>query len=92
MNFYVQGGGLDSRRASDVHNGRDSSPDFDLAESESDPDEPEEKKAERREKRLVKEVKMLRSKLTKIKVKEEAAKKEKMALKEAMKKNHIILK
>lgn len=63
-----------------------------MGESESDPDEPEEKKAERRERRLVKEVKVLRSKLTKIKVKEEAAKKEKTALKEAMKKNHVILK
>jgi len=33
-----------------------------------------------------------RSKLTKLKVKEEAAKKEKDALKQAMKKNHVILK
>ena len=81
-----------SRRPSDAHTGRDSSPDFELELSESDPDEPEEKKQERREKRLVKEVKVLRSKLTKVKVKEEAAKKEKDALKQAMKKNHVILK
>lgn len=60
--------------------------------SESDPDEPEEKKTERRERRVGKEVKVLRSKLTKLKVKEEAAKKEKDALKQAMKKNHVILK
>ncbi|XP_034118019.2 DNA ligase 1 isoform X5 [Drosophila albomicans] len=90
----LQGGGsLDgSRRPSDVHFGRDSSPELDLELSESDPDEPEEKKTERRERRLGKEVKVLRSKLTKLKVKEEAAKKEKDALKQAMKKNHVILK
>ncbi|XP_017847350.1 glutamic acid-rich protein isoform X5 [Drosophila busckii] len=81
-----------SRRPSDAHFGRDSSPELELELSESDPDEPEEKKTERREKRIGKEVKVLRSKLTKIKVKEEAAKKEKDVLKEAMKKNHIILK
>ncbi|XP_036340885.1 LOW QUALITY PROTEIN: FK506-binding protein 5 [Rhagoletis pomonella] len=87
------GGSLNgSRRPSDVHGGRDSSPDLELDMSESDPDEPEEKKAERRERRLGKEVKVLRSKLTKIKVKREAAKKEKLALKQAMKKNHVILK
>ncbi|XP_017481812.1 PREDICTED: DNA ligase 1 isoform X2 [Rhagoletis zephyria] len=90
----LQGGGSlnGSRRPSDVHGGRDSSPDLELDMSESDPDEPEEKKAERRERRLGKEVKVLRSKLTKIKVKREAAKKEKLALKQAMKKNHVILK
>lgn len=81
-----------SRRPSDVHTGRDSSPEFDLPLSESDPDEPEEKKNERRERRLTKEVKVLKSKLTKLKVKEEASKKEKDALKQAMKKNHVILK
>jgi len=47
---------------------------------------------ERRERRSGKELKILRSKLTKLKVKEEAAKKEKDALKQAMKKNHVILK
>lgn len=84
---------MDSRRASDAHNGRDSASDLDLAEfSASDPDEPEEKKNERRQRRLIKEVKVLRSKLTKLKVKQEAAKKEKEALKQAMKKNHVILK
>ncbi|XP_054747698.1 DNA ligase 1 isoform X2 [Anastrepha obliqua] len=90
----LQGGGSlnGSRRPSDVHGGRDSSPELDLEMSESDPDEPEEKKVERRERRLTKEVKVLRSKLTKVKVKREAAKKEKLALKQAMKKNHVILK
>ncbi|XP_069968278.1 myosin heavy chain, non-muscle isoform X5 [Bactrocera oleae] len=87
------GGSLNgSRRPSDVHGGRDSSPELDLDMSESDPDEPEEKKLERRDRRLAKEVKVLRSKLTKVKVKREAAKKEKLALKQAMKKNHAILK
>ncbi|XP_064556417.1 uncharacterized protein sals isoform X3 [Drosophila montana] len=81
-----------SRRPSDAHFGRDSSPELELEMSESDPDEPEEKKTERRERRMGKEVKVLRSKLTKLKVKEEAAKKEKDALKQAMKKNHVILK
>ncbi|XP_067644895.1 uncharacterized abhydrolase domain-containing protein DDB_G0269086 isoform X5 [Eurosta solidaginis] len=86
------GGSLNgSRRPSDVH-GDDSANELDLDMSESDPDEPEEKKAERREKRAAKEVKILRSKLTKVKTKQEAAKKEKMALKQAMKKNHVILK
>ncbi|XP_014091173.1 axoneme-associated protein mst101(2) isoform X2 [Bactrocera oleae] len=90
----LQGGGSlnGSRRPSDVHGGRDSSPELDLDMSESDPDEPEEKKLERRDRRLAKEVKVLRSKLTKVKVKREAAKKEKLALKQAMKKNHAILK
>ncbi|XP_023178457.1 tropomyosin-1, isoforms 9A/A/B isoform X4 [Drosophila hydei] len=90
----LQGGGTwdGSRRASDAHFGRDSSPELELEMSESDPDEPEEKKTERRERRMGKEVKVLRSKLTKLKVKEEAAKKEKDALKQAMKKNHVILK
>ena len=93
MSLLKGGGSLNgSRRPSDVHGGRDSSPEFDLELSESDPDEPEEKKQERREKRLVKEVKVLRSKMTKMKVKQEAAKKEKQALKQAMKKNHVILK
>ncbi|XP_037942893.1 DNA ligase 1-like [Teleopsis dalmanni] len=90
----LQGGGSigGSRRASEAHLGRDSSPEFDVELSESDPDEPEEKKTERRERRLVKEVKVLRKKLTILKVKQEAAKKEKVALKQAMKKNHVILK
>ncbi|XP_032596628.1 glutamic acid-rich protein isoform X6 [Drosophila grimshawi] len=88
----LQGGSFDgSRRASEAHFGSDSSPELE-PESESDPDEPEEKKTERREKRMGKDVKMLRSKLTKIKVKEEAAKKEKDVLKQAMKKNHVLLK
>ncbi|XP_043068209.1 axoneme-associated protein mst101(2) isoform X3 [Drosophila bipectinata] len=87
------GGSLDgSRRPSDANFGRDSSPELEPEVSESDPDEPEEKKTERRERRMGKEVKVLRSKLTKLKVKEEAAKKEKDALKQAMKKNHVILK
>ncbi|XP_030242952.1 glutamic acid-rich protein isoform X5 [Drosophila navojoa] len=89
----LQGGTFDgSRRPSDPLFGRDSSPELELELSESDPDEPEEKKTERRERRMGKEVKVLRSKLTKLKVKEEAAKKEKDALKQAMKKNHVILK
>ncbi|XP_049304531.1 DNA ligase 1 isoform X2 [Bactrocera dorsalis] len=90
----MQGGGSlnGSRRPSDVHGGRDSSPELELEVSESDPDEPEEKKLERRDRRIAKEVKVLRSKLTKVKVKREAAKKEKLALKQAMKKNHAILK
>ncbi|XP_016949973.1 microtubule-associated protein futsch isoform X2 [Drosophila biarmipes] len=90
----LQGGGsLDgSRRPSDANFGRDSSPELEPEVSESDPDEPEEKKVERRERRAGKELKVLRSKLTKLKVKEEAAKKEKDALKQAMKKNHVILK
>ncbi|XP_022216398.2 DNA ligase 1 isoform X3 [Drosophila obscura] len=89
-----QGGGMldGSRRSSDANFGRDSSPELDLEVSESDPDEPEEKKTERREKRVGKELKVLRSKLTKVKVKEEAAKKEKDVLKQAMKKNQEILK
>ncbi|XP_020811336.1 pinin isoform X1 [Drosophila serrata] len=87
------GGSMDgSRRPSDANFGRDSSPELELEVSESDPDEPEEKKTERRERRSGKELKVLRSKLTKLKVKEEAAKKEKDALKQAMKKNHVILK
>ncbi|XP_032576921.1 death domain-associated protein 6 isoform X2 [Drosophila sechellia] len=90
----LQGGGsLDgSRRPSDANFGRDSSPELEPEVSESDPDEPEEKKVERRERRSGKELKILRSKLTKLKVKEEAAKKEKDALKQAMKKNQGILK
>ncbi|XP_033166830.1 DNA ligase 1 isoform X2 [Drosophila mauritiana] len=90
----LQGGGsLDgSRRPSDANFGRDSSPELEPEVSESDPDEPEEKKVERRERRSGKELKILRSKLTKLKVKEEAAKKEKDALKQAMKKNQEILK
>lgn len=81
-----------SRRPSDANFGRDSSPELEPEVSESDPDEPEEKKVERRERRSGKELKILRSKLTKLKVKEEAAKKEKDALKQAMKKNQSILK
>ncbi|BFF88981.1 FK506-binding protein 5 [Drosophila madeirensis] len=90
----LQGGGMldGSRRSSDANFGRDSSPELDPEVSESDPDEPEEKKTERREKRVGKELKVLRSKLTKVKVKEEAAKKEKDVLKQAMKKNQEILK
>ncbi|XP_068157885.1 hepatoma-derived growth factor-related protein 2 isoform X3 [Drosophila tropicalis] len=91
--LHKGGGSWDgSRRTSDANFGRDSSPELDIELSESDPDEPEEKKTERRERRMGKEVKVLRSKLTKLKVKEEAAKKEKEVLKQAMKKNHVILK
>ncbi|XP_058986480.1 glutamic acid-rich protein isoform X5 [Musca domestica] len=87
----IHKGGYDSRRPSDALNGMDSPPEFE-PESESDPDEPEEKKIARRERRLNKEVKALRSKLTKVKAKQEAARKEKAALKEIMKKNHVVLK
>lgn len=71
---------------------KESSPELELEESESDEDEDDEKKAERKIRRLAREVKFLRTKLTKLLDKEVAAKKERANLKEAMKKNQILLK
>lgn len=65
---------------------------MDLGLSESDEDEDDEKKAARKERRLGREIKLLHNKLNKLKIKQEAAKKERESLKQAMKKNQILLK
>jgi hypothetical protein len=81
----------DSRRTSDVEK-KESSPEMEVAESEPEEDEDEEKKAERIARRMAREISMLEAKLTKLKDKEVAAKAERKSLKEAMKKNHELLK
>lgn len=85
-------GATDSRRASVAVTGKESSPEPEIESSESESDEDEEKKAERAARRLGREVKMLQTKLQKIKDKQAAAQKERTALKEAMKKNQALLK
>ena len=60
--------------------------------SEEEEEEDEEKKAERIARRLEREVKMLSTKLGRLKDKERAAKKERENLREAMKKNQGLLK
>lgn len=70
---------------------KDGSPEPDL-DSDGDENEPEEKKAERLSRRLAKEVKFLKSKLGRLKDKQKACKKERLGLKDGMKKNQEILK
>ena len=78
------------RRESEAQH--DSSPEPEPEVSESEDDEDEEKKQERQIRRLAREVKMLYTKLNRLKDKERAAKKERENLKDAMKKNHGLLK
>ncbi|XP_055851957.1 glutamic acid-rich protein isoform X4 [Episyrphus balteatus] len=91
----LKGGGSSmngSRRPSEANPNKESSPELELELSESEEDEDEEKKAERKKRRLAKEVKILQTKLTKLKDKQEAAKRERANLKQIMKKNHVLLK
>ncbi|KAG5671323.1 hypothetical protein PVAND_001526 [Polypedilum vanderplanki] len=87
----LQGGDLDSRRQSEAQQ-KESSPEMELVLSEEEEDESEEKKAERAARRLKREVDMLRAKLTRLKEKENNARNERKALRDAMKKNQQILK
>lgn len=63
-----------------------------MEQSDSEDDDNEEKKAERLARRLNREVKMLNTKLGRLKDKEKAAKKERENLRDAMKKNQGLLK
>lgn len=83
------GGG--SRRDSEAPQ-KDSSPEPEPEVSESDSEEDEATKEERRKRRLMREVKMLHTKLTRLKDKEKVAKKEREGLKDAMKKAQVALK
>lgn len=60
--------------------------------SEGDDDEDEEKKAERKKRKVAREVRLMRSKLTRLKGKEEEAKQEQTALKMAKKTQQLIMK
>lgn len=81
-----------SRRQSEAPP-KDSSPEPEIILSESEEEEEdEEKKAERLARRLGREVKMMSTKLARLKDKETAAKKERANLREAMKKNQGLLK
>lgn len=92
MRIAFQGGGsFDSRRPSEAHPNKESSPELE-PDTESEEEEDEEKKAAKAAKRLAKEVKFLKTKLARLKDKNEAAKKERLNLKEAMKKNQVLLK
>lgn len=71
---------------------KDSSPEPEPESSEGEEDEPEEKKAERLARRLGREVKNMKSKLSRLKDKHRACKKERMNLKDSMKKNQETLK
>lgn len=81
-----------NRRQSEAQGNKDSSPEPELDESEAEEEEDEEKKAERLARRLGREVKMMCTKLTRIKEKERAAKQERENLRGAMKKNQGLLK
>lgn len=80
-----------SRRASEAQQ-RDSSPELEPEISESEDDEDEDKKTERKERRLVREVKMLSTKLTRLKGKRKTAQTERESLRSSMKKNQQLLK
>ncbi|XP_055691892.1 glutamic acid-rich protein isoform X2 [Lutzomyia longipalpis] len=84
-------GGGGSRRDSEAP-AKDSSPEPEPEVSESDSEEDEATKEERRKRRLNREVKMLQTKLSRIKEKEKVARKERMGLKDAMKKTQVTLK
>lgn len=66
-------------------------PDFDSSGPEDD-DLDEEKKAARVKRRLTREVKYLKGKLDRLKDKQQAASKERQAIRESMKKNQVTLK
>lgn len=63
-----------------------------MLESEPEEDEDEEKKAERLARRLAREINMLETKLARLNDKQISAKSERKSLKDAMKKNHELLK
>lgn len=87
-----QGGAvIDNRRQSEAGQ-KDSSPEPELELSEEEEDEDEEKKAERAARRLQREVKMMCTKLIRLKDKERAAKRERENLRDAIKKNEGLLK
>ena len=65
---------------------------MELELSEEEEDETEEQKAERAARRLKREVDMLHAKLARLKEKETNAKSERKSLRDAMKKNHQLLK
>lgn len=81
----------DNRRQSEAGQ-KDSSPEPELELSEEEEDEDEEKKAERIARRLQREVKMLCTKLIRLKDKERAAKRERQNLRDTIKKNEGLLK
>lgn len=86
---------MDGNRRQSEANPKDSSPEPDadlLSDAEEDEEEDEEKKAERLARRLTREVKMMSTKLVRLKEKERAARKERENLREAMKKNQGALK
>lgn len=82
---------VDTRRQSEGGQ-KDSSPEPELELSEEEEDEDEEKKAARVVRRLQREVKMMCTKLIRLKDKERAAKRERENLRDAMKKNQGLLK
>ncbi|XP_059609035.1 titin isoform X2 [Phlebotomus argentipes] len=84
-------GGGGSRRDSEAPQ-KDSSPEPEPEVSESDDEEDEQAKEERRKRRLQREVKMLQTKLARIKDKEKVSKKEREGLKDTMKKSQAALK
>lgn len=92
--FFANQGAADGNRRQSEANARDSSPepDADLSEAEPDEEEDEEKRAERLARRLTREVKMMSTKLVRLKEKEEAARRERGNTRDAMKKNQAILK
>lgn len=97
LHTHTQGGGgqSDGNRRQSEANTKDSSPEPDadlLSDAEEDEEEDEEKKAERLARRLAREVKMMSTKLVRLKEKERAARKERENLREAMKKNQGALK
>lgn len=83
--------GTHSRRQSEVAV-KETSPEPDFESSGDDDDLDDEQKAARLKRRLNREVKYLKNKLDRLKDKEQAAKKERQAIRESMKKNQVVLK
>lgn len=72
---------------------KETSPEPDFESSGPEDDElDEEQKTARKKRRLTREVKYLKSKLDRLKDKQQAASKERQAIRESMKKNQVTLK
>ncbi|XP_055322723.1 bromo and FHA domain-containing protein DDB_G0267958 isoform X2 [Sitodiplosis mosellana] len=93
INIYDKGiaPGTHSRRQSEVPV-KETSPEPDFESSGEDDDLDDEQKAARVKRRLNREVKYLKNKLDRLKDKQQAATKERQAIRESMKKNQVVLK
>lgn len=92
--YFVQGvtsTSTNTRRQSEAA-AKETTPEPDFESSGPEDDElDEEQKAARMKRRLIREVKFLKGKLERLKDKQQAAQKERQAIRESMKKNQVVL-